>query len=90
MVEFLRNAKDRKGSRAAREREKSPVKEEEIQEDLSPNSKEDLTFPAVIKKTNPAVKTKTNPAVTKSSFRYLISLYFPLFVLIVTAYLFVL
>ena len=34
MVEFLRNAKDRKGSRAAREREKSPVKEEEEEEEF--------------------------------------------------------
>ena len=37
VVDFLRNAKDRKGGRAARGREKHPVEEEEIQEDESSN-----------------------------------------------------
>ena len=41
VVDFLRNAKDRKGGRAARGREKRPVEEEEIQENESSNTNEE-------------------------------------------------
>jgi hypothetical protein len=41
VVDFLRNAKDRKGGRAARGRKKRPFEEEEIQEDESSNINEE-------------------------------------------------